>query len=86
MEKTERIKYLIIGNSAGGIGAVEAIREADKSGTITIKVPVANFEKAFAQLKKVASLVVRESTSGQDVTEQYVDLQARLKNKQEEEN
>ena len=36
MEKTERIKYLIIGNSAGGIGAVEAIREIDKSGTITV--------------------------------------------------
>jgi NAD(P)H-nitrite reductase large subunit len=36
MEKTERIKYLIIGNSAGGIGAVEAIREVDKSGAITV--------------------------------------------------
>jgi NAD(P)H-nitrite reductase large subunit len=36
MEKTELIKYLVIGNSAGGIGAVEAIREVDKSGTITI--------------------------------------------------
>jgi NAD(P)H-nitrite reductase large subunit len=36
MEKTERIKYLVIGNSAGGIGAVEAIREVDKSGTITV--------------------------------------------------
>lgn len=32
----EKIKYLIIGNSAGGIGAVEAIRERDKTGTITI--------------------------------------------------
>ena len=30
------IKYLIIGNSAGGIGAAEAIREVDKKGTITI--------------------------------------------------
>lgn len=29
-------KYLIIGNSAGGIGAAEAIREADKTGRITI--------------------------------------------------
>jgi NAD(P)H-nitrite reductase large subunit len=36
MEKTEKIKYLIIGNSAGGIGAAEAIREVDKTGTITI--------------------------------------------------
>ena len=29
-------KYLIIGNSAGGIGAAEAIRELDKLGIITI--------------------------------------------------
>ena len=31
-----RTKYLIIGNSAGGIGAVEAIREVDKEGSLTI--------------------------------------------------
>jgi len=36
MARTEKIKYLIIGNSAGGIGAAEAIREADKAGAITI--------------------------------------------------
>lgn len=29
-------KYLIIGNSAGGIGAVEAIREIDRNGALTI--------------------------------------------------
>lgn len=31
-----RTKYLVIGNSAGGIGAAEAIREVDKEGTLTI--------------------------------------------------
>jgi NAD(P)H-nitrite reductase large subunit len=31
-----RTKYLIIGNSAGGIGAAEAIRQVDKEGTLTI--------------------------------------------------
>jgi NAD(P)H-nitrite reductase large subunit len=36
MVRTEKIKYLIIGNSAGGIGAAEAIREVDKAGAITI--------------------------------------------------
>jgi NAD(P)H-nitrite reductase large subunit len=36
MTKIERIKYLIIGNSAGGMGAAEAIREVDKVGTIAI--------------------------------------------------
>jgi len=33
---TVQTKYLIIGNSAGGIGAVEAIREVDRTGSITI--------------------------------------------------
>lgn len=56
-----------------------------KSGVITIKVPMGNFEKAYAEIKKVASLVVVESTSRQDITEQYVDFQAQLKNKQAEE-
>ncbi len=34
--KSLKTKYLIVGNSAGGIGAAEAIREADKDGGITI--------------------------------------------------
>ncbi len=56
-----------------------------KSGTLSIKVPVANFEKTFVEAKKVAAAVLRESTSGQDVTEQYQDLEGRIKNKQTEE-
>jgi hypothetical protein len=56
-----------------------------KNGTVTVKVPMANFEAAFAEMKKVAALVIRESTAGQDVTEQYVDLTAQLKNRQAEE-
>ncbi|HEY97971.1 MAG TPA: NAD(P)/FAD-dependent oxidoreductase [Dehalococcoidia bacterium] len=36
MSVPEKIKYLIIGNSAGGIGAAEAIREVDKKGTINV--------------------------------------------------
>jgi len=34
--KATRAEYLIIGNSAGGIGAAEAIRETDKKGSVTI--------------------------------------------------
>jgi NAD(P)H-nitrite reductase large subunit len=36
MTTIENTKYLIIGNSAGGIGAAEAIREVDGEGTLTI--------------------------------------------------
>ncbi len=56
-----------------------------RSGTITVKVPAPNFQKTITELKTVATQVVNESTSGQDVTEQYVDLQAQLKNKKAEE-
>ncbi|MBI4187520.1 MAG: NAD(P)/FAD-dependent oxidoreductase [Chloroflexi bacterium] len=36
MVRVKKAKYLIIGNSAGGIGAAEAIRQADKAGTVVM--------------------------------------------------
>ena len=36
MAEEIKAKYLIIGNSAGGIGAIEAIRLVDKAGSITL--------------------------------------------------
>ena len=33
---TKKVKYLIIGNSAGGIGAAEAIRQVDRQGALVI--------------------------------------------------
>lgn len=56
-----------------------------KSGTVEVRVPADQFGSTFDALKKVATVVVGESTSGQDVTLAYHDLQARLKNKQAEE-
>jgi NAD(P)H-nitrite reductase large subunit len=35
-DKKVRTKYLVIGNSAGGIGTAEAIRQIDKEGALTI--------------------------------------------------
>ena len=58
----------------------ERIR-GQKSGFVTIKVPVDKFEDTIKDIKKIATQVLSESTTGQDVTEQYVDLQAQLKNK-----
>lgn len=62
----------------------ERIR-GQKSGFVTIKVPVDKFEDTIKDIKKIATQVLSESTTGQDVTEQYVDLQAQLKNKKAEE-
>jgi hypothetical protein len=59
--------------------------EQIKEGYVTVKVPFNNFEKTFDELKEVASLILSESVLSQDITEQYTDLQSRLKNKQVEE-
>lgn len=56
-----------------------------KSGMITVKIPVANFEKVLGEIKDIATLVIRETTSGRDVTEEYQDLEVQIKNKQAEE-
>jgi hypothetical protein len=46
---------------------------------VTLRVPAESFDAALADLRELASTVVRESISGQDVTEEYVDLQSRLR-------
>ncbi len=56
-----------------------------KSGAVVIKVPVEKFEAAMIGVKEKASLVLQETSSGRDVGEEYVDIQARLANKQAEE-
>lgn len=49
-------------------------------GNISIRVPDEKFEPALVELRKLAVRVDSESTNSQDVTEQYTDLEARLKN------
>jgi len=49
-------------------------------GNISIRVTSEHFNDALAALRALAVEVRSESTSGQDVTEEYIDLSARLKN------
>jgi hypothetical protein len=51
-----------------------------KTGNITIRVPSSGFNSALEALRNMAVEVRQESTSGQDVTEEFVDLTARLAN------
>jgi hypothetical protein len=52
---------------------------------ITIRIPAAHFEDAKAGIRKLAARVESEKTDAQDVTRQYVDMQARLRNLRAEE-
>lgn len=49
-------------------------------GTITVRVPSEHFETTMTGIKDIAEIVERESVSGVDVTEQFVDLESRLTN------
>jgi len=50
------------------------------AGVISIRVPSENFENALRALRGMAVEVISETTSSQDVTEEYVDLTAKLTN------
>ena len=51
-----------------------------KFATLTLGVPVEQFEAVQRQLRAVATTVLSDTASGQDVSDEYVDLQSRLTN------
>jgi len=54
--------------------------EEEMRGYISIRVPDEKFELVLVELRDLAVRVTSESTSSRDVTEEYIDLQSRLKN------
>jgi hypothetical protein len=63
------------------IGGTKEVPTAD----LTIRVPANRFEDAKAQIRTLAARVESEKTDAQDVTRQYVDMEARLRNLRAEE-
>ncbi len=53
--------------------------EQGVQGSITIRIPAESFNTALEQLKALATTVRSESVGGQDVTDEYVDLESRLR-------
>jgi len=49
-------------------------------GNVSIRVPAESFDAAMDQIKSAAVEVERENVSAQDVTEEYTDLSAQLRN------
>jgi hypothetical protein len=54
--------------------------EEVKQGTITIRVPAEQLDSALAHIKSGVVSVEQENISGQDVTQEYIDLNSRLTN------
>ncbi len=62
------------------ISSQTALRGDLKFATLTLGVPVEQFEAVQRQLRSIALKVLSETASGRDVTDEYVDLQSRLTN------
>jgi hypothetical protein len=84
-EVAERIRALA--ESMGGFLVTSEVSGALFRGTasLTIRVPVASFEEARAEIRKLGLRVESEKVEAQDVTRQYVDQDANLRNLRAEE-
>jgi hypothetical protein len=49
--------------------------------TMTLRVPAEKFNETLDEIRKLAGRVVTETVKGQDVTEEFIDIEARLKTK-----
>ena len=85
VEKAEDTALAIqnIAEQAGGFvghSQISEVSDGVKTGTITIRLPADKFNQAMTDIKQLANKVEQENVDAQDVTEQYTDLDARLKN------
>lgn len=49
--------------------------------TMTVRVPAAKFNESLDEIRKTGNRVIVETVKGQDVTEEFIDVEARLKTK-----
>ena len=68
-----------IAQRSGGFVNSTTINEDSDSGSVTIRVPSETFETALGALKEIGD-VSSETISGTDVTQEFVDLEARKRN------
>ncbi|MCX6004843.1 MAG: DUF4349 domain-containing protein [Chloroflexi bacterium] len=62
------------------VSSTQRADDTDPTGYISIRVPVEKFNEALQKLRTLAVKVLNENTNSQDVTEQYMDLSAQLRN------
>ena len=71
----------IAGSHGGYVVDTHLWRDEEQlRGSVTVRVPADSLEEALSQFKSLAVKVERETSGSQDVTEEYTDLSARLRN------
>ncbi len=82
----DRVQGIAAGLGGDVLSLNQSGAKDQKSASLTIRVPQASFNDALRQIRAMSDVeVVSSGVNGQDVTDQFIDLQARLKAKQDEE-
>ena len=85
-EETQQ-KISAIAESKGGFVIESTQSSSDVKATtrdtvtMTIRVPAAKFNETLDEIRKTANRVIVETVKGQDVTEEFIDIEAQLKTK-----
>jgi len=81
-----RAKITTIAESKGGFVIESQKQSSDARGAsktdvviMTARVPAAKFDESLEEIRKSANRIVVESVKGEDVTEEFIDIEARLK-------
>jgi len=74
-----------IAESSGGFVVASTQSSSDEKTrkrdtvTMTVRVPAAKFNEALEAIRRTSNRVIVETVKGQDVTEEFIDIEARLK-------
>jgi hypothetical protein len=79
-EAMQAITQLAAGHNGYVVSSSVYGEEEEMRGWISIRIPDEKFEPALADIRGLAIRVEQENTNSQDVTEEYIDLEARLAN------
>lgn len=83
---SDQVQRIAIGLGGDVLSLAQSGSGDQRSATLQIRVPQGRFNDALRQIRDIGDVeVVSSNIDGKDVTEQFVDLQARLKAKQDEE-
>lgn len=78
-----------IAEGHGGFVVTSEVKHNDASGqtkptqtvTVVARVPSSEFSEALDQIRSVGNRMIQEKVSGQDVSEEYLDIEARIRTK-----
>ncbi|HET6890461.1 MAG TPA: DUF4349 domain-containing protein [Pyrinomonadaceae bacterium] len=80
-------KITSIAESLGGFVVTSESKQSDTQDptkkelevNLVVRIPALQYNSALEQIRAVGNRVIQEKTSGQDVTEDFIDLEARIK-------